>query len=342
MRLYRVILCFLLLGISGCQCGKNRKKVDLSGIELNLTIHRLEEDIFTLDTTRLEAEVAELDSQYHGFVSFYAEQILGLGSFSRQPGLTFHKLAAYLRDPYVLEVRDSCHTLFGDFSRQAARLERALRHVKYYFPQKKIPEIVTFLSNFSYAALTYDTFYLGIGLDMYLGKDFKYYPSLFPQYLYEKFSEEYLVANSMKALAGYYFNPQPKDNRLISQMIVNGIVLYFTDLTLPDEEDYVKIGYRPEDIQWCQMNEPEIWKYFIDRELLYSTAAETNRRYVTPGPSTTGMPRESPGNVGTWVGWQIVRAYMKKFPDTPFEELLKKDPQEILVLSGYKPNRRLL
>ena len=76
---------------------------------------------------------------------------------------------------------------------------------------------------------------------------------------------------------------------------------------------------------------------------MYSTEITKNTKYVTPGPATVGMPPESPGNIGSWVGWQIVRAFMKKHPEVSFEELINNfDAKEILFKSNYKPNRKLL
>ena len=178
---------------------------------------------------------------------------------------------------------------------------------------------------------------------MYLGSQFKYYQGLFPKYVYEKFAPDYLVANSMKVLATLNFNIEPEDNQLISHMVSKGIILYFLDMVLPKTEDHLKIGYNPEDIKWCVMNEPEIWKFFVDRELLFSTEMEINKKFVSPGPSTTGMPPESPGDIGSWVGWQLVRAFMEKNPEISFHDLITKfDAKQILLKSSYKPNRSLL
>jgi len=327
--------------IAGCQCGKFKKNADLSGIEVSVKINRLDNILFRLSPENVSIQYPAIDSIYHGFLSFYVREILGLGDYSRQPDSTVAKLIRYLNDPYVQEVRDSCQKVFSDMSRYENELKQALRYYKFYFPQKKIPEVITFISNFSYSAITYDTMFLGIGLDMYLGKDFKYYPDLYPKYLYEKFSPEYLTANCMKALATENFKIEPHDNKMLSQMVSNGLVLYFTDLVMPNTEDYKKIGYNPEDIHWCFVNEPEIWKFLIERDLLYTTDMQKHKLYVAPGPSSSGMPKDAPGNVGTWAGWQIVRAYAKKYPDVPFEALLQLDPQEMLAMSGYKPSRKL-
>lgn len=333
-----VLLTLFLL--SSCRCN-NRKNVRLPDTELNISVKRLDRVLFQLGADSLGAKFRVMNAKYDDFLAFYVTNVLNLGDYKKQPEQTMEKLAAYLRDPYVHEVRDSCEKVFSDFSPYKKELELALRYFHFYFPEKPVPQIVTFLSNFTYSAITFDTLYLGIALDMHLGESFKYYPDLYPRYMYEKFSSEYLVANSMKALATQHFNIEPKDNTVLSQMIANGLTLHFTDLLMPDAEDYKKIGYNPEDIQWCMMSEPEIWKFFVDRQLLYSTDMLQNRQYISPGPAASGMPREAPGNIGSWVGWRIVRAYVKKYPDTKFEELLKIEPQEMLVNSGYKPARNL-
>ena len=341
LSLKSVIVLLLSASLWGCHCGKIKKNVDLAGIEVNLEVKRLENVLFSFSPENLRAQFPALDSAYRGFLSFYAREMLALGSYERQPDSVVARLNKYLGDPYVREVKAHCDVVFSDFKPFEREIAMAMRHFKYYFPEKKIPMVVTFISNFSYSAVTYDSVILGIALDMHLGKDFKYYPDLYPKYIYEKFAPEYLAANAMKALASEHFRMEPHDNKMISYMISNGLSLYFTDLVMPATEDYIKIGYNPEDINWCFVNEPEIWKFLIDRDLLYTVDVEKQKLYIAPGPSSSGMPKDAPGNVGTWVGWQIVRAYAKKHPEMTFEELFDIDPQEMLSRSGYKPSRKL-
>lgn len=315
--------------------------MSLSGVEVDVNVERLDRVLFQLGTDSLGAKFRVLNEQYHDFPAFYVAEVLNLGNYKKQPEQTIENLAKYLSDPYVAEVRDSCEKVFGDFSPYTEELTDALKHFHYHFPDKPVPDIVTFISNFSYSALTFDTFYLGIGLDMHLGSNFKYYTDLYPKYMYDKFTPEYLTANAVKALATQYFQIEAKDKTVLSEMIAKGLVLHFADLLMPKAEDYKKIGYLPEEIQWCMMSEPEIWKFFVDKQLLYSTDMLQNRQYISPGPAASGMPREAPGNIGSWLGWRIVRAYVEKHPNTKFEDLLKIEPQQMLMKSGYKPDRNL-
>jgi hypothetical protein len=61
-------------------------------------------------------------------------------------------------------------------------------------------------------------------------------------------------------------------------------------------------------------------------------------RYVNEGPNSAGLP-ESPGNVGTWLGWQIVKAYAAQNPKMTLEQIIndKQEAQQFLLLSKYKP-----
>jgi uncharacterized protein YjaZ len=65
-------------------------------------------------------------------------------------------------------------------------------------------------------------------------------------------------------------------------------------------------------------------------------------KLVNPSPTgTTKMPTNSPGRAGNWMGYRIIRAYMKKHPNTSLEQLMAlKDAQKILDESKYKPKRK--
>jgi hypothetical protein len=76
----------------------------------------------------------------------------------------------------------------------------------------------------------------------------------------------------------------------------------------------------------------------VDQEALYSTSTKEINRYCDEHPFTPGYPRESPGRLGNWIGWQIVKAYMAKHAELSMEDLFKlKDPQKFLSESGYRP-----
>ena len=67
----------------------------------------------------------------------------------------------------------------------------------------------------------------------------------------------------------------------------------------------------------------------------------TYNKYINTSPNSPGMPDQAPGRTANYIGLQIVKAYMKRFPETTIPELLAiQDVQKIMDLSRYKPKRK--
>lgn len=338
-----VIFLFFCVSISACEGCKSRKKVDVSHIQVDIEIVRFEQKIFDYDKADPETYFATLQAEYPDFFELYIEQMLEMGKADDPEQRFLPMLIEFLNDPYMLEVLDEVNARFDDLSAIENELEQAFRHYQYYFPGNPVPEVYTFISAFNFAAITYDSTHVGFGVDMYLGKDFKYYPSLFPEFLFRRFEPGFIPANVMRVLAAEVLAKDFIPSNLLSAMIYNGVMLYFTDLMLPDTDDTYKIGYTKDQLKWCHFNEPEIWTFFVDKELLYESNSTNYSRYITEGPSTSGMPVEAPGNIGSWVGWQIVRSFMQNNPDVEITELLTTySAQQILDRSRYRPQSKVI
>jgi len=121
-------------------------------------------------------------------------------------------------------------------------------------------------------------------------------------------------------------------------MVQKGKMQYFLSKVVPFIPDTTRLGYTAKQLKWCENNEGDIYNFFIKENLLYETSQGRVLRYVTDGPTSTGMPDQSPGNIGTWVGYRIVESYMKQNPGKTMEQLFNnKDAQKILEQAKYKP-----
>jgi hypothetical protein len=61
-------------------------------------------------------------------------------------------------------------------------------------------------------------------------------------------------------------------------------------------------------------------------------------RFIGPAPFTSVYTNASPGRTGSWLGWQIVKKYMKKNSGVSLQMLMSdNDYQKILNDSGYSP-----
>jgi hypothetical protein len=177
-----------------------------------------------------------------------------------------------------------------------------------------------------------------IAMDMYLGKDQEAYRGLgLPLYKIDRMNKHYIVRDGIYELYYYHFLKKPGKN-VLEKMMEEGKQLYFLDAMLPETPNNIKIGYTENQLKWCETNEQNIWAFMIENELLYSSNSNTLRKFFTDGPFSNDFSRESPARIGEWLGWQIIRSYMKKNPDVTLEELFtNEDAQELLAKSGYRP-----
>jgi len=111
---------------------------------------------------------------------------------------------------------------------------------------------------------------------------------------------------------------------------------------IPNKTDAQKIGYTQDQLDWAKANESYIWRYFVERELLYSTDSDLPSRFINPAPFSkfylVEIDNESPGKIGQYMGWQIVRAYMEN-NDVILKQLLTASTEDIFNNSKFKPRK---
>jgi len=323
------LIFYMLLFVVSCK--SDRKEVDVSEVDINIHAQRLENDLADNSIS-----IYGLQGKYGSFFELYNYQLLQIGTTDTV--LLKTRLQDFIHDADISNISADAKSMYHDFSGIEDQLTDAFRHYKYYFPQKLIPAIVTFISGFNYAIVSADST-LGIGLDMYLGSDSKYYPSLeIPLYKIRRMRSEYIVADAMRGWGQSEWEQDPLQNDLLSQMIYFGKIQYYMDHMIPKAADTIKFGFTAAQLKWCEMSEKSIWTFFIEHKLLFSSEASQIGKFVNDGPSTNGFPKESPGNIGAWIGSRIVKAYMDKNSNVTLPELMDdKDSKKIFRESNYKP-----
>ena len=228
---------------------------------------------------------------------------------------------------------------FPDFNKQTSEIEELFKHFKYYFPETVMPKIYTVIAEMDYNnKAIYANDKLIIALELYLGKSHKFYT--FPDYIKQNFEARQMMSDIVTSFAMRKI-PPPNEKTLLANMIYYGKELYIKDLMLPNYTDAEKIGYTPEHIVWSLDNESYIWRFFIDENLLFSTDAKLDSRFINLAPFSKfylEIDNESPGRIGQWIGWQIVRSFMEN-NEVSLQDMLKMDAKQIFEKSKYKPKK---
>jgi hypothetical protein len=337
------LLLYTFLLFTSCDSFRNDKQPIYEGTKIQ-AIHfkRFEQDLFGTNQQNLTQELGLLSSKYGSFYHSYAADILAMPEQGKSDSLYTNSMKLLLSYEPFINLYQIVDSAYHDLSKEEQELTKAMSIYKAQFPNAVIPEFVTFISEFGYANIIYDSI-IGIGLDMYLNERLRpFYLGLeFPEFFIKKLQRDYIIPNVIKAMAtGLYEEQSTKDKRFLAMMLVEGKIRYFTKALLPDVHDTIILGYSAEQLQWCKDNEKEIWKHFAEKELLFQAEQSNFIRYFNDGPFTSaeGVPAESAPMLGSYIGLQIIRNYINQNPLVTLSQLMEEtDFDKLLKMSNYKP-----
>ncbi len=314
------IFIVVLLVVVSCT-KKDKLDIDVSNVKVKTAIGRFDEAFY-------KSEVSNLPQLKKTYPYLFPAQ---------EPDSVWIQK---MQDKDEQELFAETQKLYADFTDEEEQLTDLFKHIKYYYPQFKSPKVITVLSNVDYEGrVIYADSLLLISLDVYLGKDSKIYED-FPKYLKNNFTKEHLIVDVANAITKVQV-PISSDRTFISRMIQEGKKMYLLDAYLPALSDAEKIGYTQEQLDWADFNDQDVWKYFVQNKMLFSTDQELSRRFIANAPFSKfyqANDNETPGRIGVWFGWQIVRAYMQH-NNTTLQKLLKTKNDEIFKKSKYKPSK---
>lgn len=317
MRKYIYLFAFGFLFFS---CNKQSKiEREVEKIPVTMKVHRFEQAFFNATPIELPKVKAE-------YPDFFPNEIPDAAWVEK------------MQHPQWRQLYQEVEKKYKDFGTKQTEIEDLFKHIKYYFPTIKVPQIYTAIGEMDYLnKAIYANDKLVIALELYLGKDHKFY-SEFPTYLRQNFEQRQMLPDIVSSLS-YRIVPGSTNKDLLTLMINSGKELYLKDILLPNYSDAERIGYTEKQVKWCQENESYMWEYFVSNKLLYSTESKLPNRFINLAPFSKfylEIDNETPGRVGQWVGWQIVRSYMQN-NEVSVVQLLKADPTDIFEKSKYKP-----
>ncbi|WZL89864.1 gliding motility lipoprotein GldB [Salinimicrobium sp. 3283s] len=245
-----------------------------------------------------------------------------------------------MEDTIQLELNEAVATQFPDLRETEDELEQLFQHIKYYFPQRNIPKVITLTSDVDYRnQVVWADSLLLVALDTYLGMDHPLYTGV-QDYIKKEMQKDQIAVDAAGAFAQTVV-PGPSSRSFLAHMVYYGKMLYLKDILLPFKTDAEKMTYLPEEFSWAQANEDQIWRYFVERELLYSSDSDLQTRFLYPAPFSKfflELDAEAPPRLGQFLGWQIVQQFMEK-NDVSVKEMIETDAETIFKKSKYKPRK---
>lgn len=332
-----IALVMTLVGLLTSCTENGHRTVDPVPLEQELHIGRLDKGIFDPTTDSLAVKIVQLKNEYGTFYRTYIEEILQ-GAALEDPRSPL-VIAAFINDPDWSAAQQAVDSVLGDLEPQRQQFQDAFGRLKTLFPDSLTPHIIAFNSGFNYGIFPTDSV-LGIGVEWFIGSDNRVVgllaPDAFPQFMKDRMEPQMLVPSALKGWLLVHYTRDIRGQDLLTNLVETGKVMALLDVLLPDTDQDLKFAFTKEQLAWCQANEFEIWKNLVNGEKLFSKQADDIGRMMNDGPFTNGLPRESPGHIGEWVGYRMVMEFLEENPDVSFVQLFGiNDPK--VILKAYKP-----
>ena len=293
-------------------------------------LHRFEQVLFSTPTDQLPDKIANVRNEF-------STDLLNL-----QPDNPdfMNLLIGFTEDPVMRDIYRIVDSVFGDMQPEAQQLAAALDKAKSLYPTVRYDKIYTFISGaFDYnMRVGCNSHELIISLDQYIlpyTAKYNYFNS--PLYLIHQSDRKYLLTDCMAAIARAHIAAPEGEPTLLDYAVAEGKVLYFLEQTLPSTHDTILLRYSGDQLRWMQKNVEQVWGWLIENRMLYSHDYGQYHNLVDEAPKTNAFGEGSAPRTLAYIGWQIVKQYMKKTGISVQQLFEETDAQKILSQSNYRP-----
>ncbi len=317
----KILSYFFLISLFKCSFIENNESI-IDSIDIEIKIERFDQKFSSITKNNI--------SNLKGLYPFLFPKKYDDDFWLKKKNDTIYKL-----------LNQSVNESFKDFDLLSNQIKNSFKRLKYEFPEIIIPRIITVINNVDYQnkVILADSL-LFISIDTFLGKENELYQGI-PKYIRSTMDSEFITPNIIEKFSEKFIH-KPKNSTFISEMIFYGKKLYFKDVILPNYSDLSKTEYTKEQYDWVNDNEAFIWRYFIDKELLYINDERLYDRFLLPAPFSKfylEIDQESPPRVGHWIGLQIVKSFAINNPKMSLREIIDVSNEEIFKKSKYKPRK---
>ena len=324
MKFIKLLLLFFTL--SSC-CDTEVKKIDIPVFRFDRQFHSINELNYNEILGALESEFPQLVDHFISDLMFIP---LSNDSIKRSHIMLFNS------NTDVIDFNKEINKSYPDINNLSDEIDLAFGRFLHHFPNAILPEKIVFLNSFNTTAINSFDNNLVVGLEFYLLDKNSFINDVY-EYQKVRYDKKYMTADALEFWLSRSFWNSNEINNFQEELIFKGKIMYLISEFLPNTELDIIFRFSEEDLLWCNSLEHNIWNEILELELMYSEDEEKYYSFFNSAPFTRGMPKESPGRLANWVGFQIVKQYMEN-TDSSLQDLINNNnSQEILLKSKYRP-----
>jgi len=263
-----------------------------------------------MDSLHFESDLAKLVQQYPQFSEDYFNRILMLS-----PKKESKKIGAFYK---AYRPIFNATTQIQASKKATPEIIAAFKRFHYFFPTYTLPkQLIYFIGPLETYGNVVTKDGLAIGLQLYMGAASSWYYSeqintIYPTYISRHFAPEYIVVNSVQNILNDYEPLVINGKQLIEQMIEIGKRQYILSQCLPNASDTLLFGYTSNQLKAIEESQGDIWTFVSSQNRLFSVDPSLTTAILTEAPYNDYFGEDIPGNVGKYIGYGIVKSWMKQ------------------------------
>jgi hypothetical protein len=298
------------------------------------------------DYNENEAEIVRFD-EYAVKVSpdslaeIFPDALWALSVINGEHDLSLPQIAEiYRQSPVVKVFEPDVMRILPNLDKQNEQLGSLKHNMSILLPDAWFPESVYgFVTPYNQSVFAVDSVMM-IGLNHYLGYDYEGY-EVFDGYKRKLKVAERIPYDVCEALLYIQYPFVKTVDDIISGMLYEGAIIYAELKLIKESSPRQALGYDATQWKWLEDNKANIWKVMAEKNLLYTREPLMMDKLLNPAPATGVIHPEAPGRTGRYIGYEIVKAYMEKYPDTEIAFLLSPGfytDKTTLIKAEYSPN----
>lgn len=246
-------------------------------------------------------------------------------------------LKKYFSHPSLFDIYKTTEGEFINMSKYEEELSAVLKRASSVMVISQPTYFYTHVSGFKENIIAINNI-ISLSLDKYLGENFKYYTGYFDaeersQMIPKMIVRDYTIG---WILSNYVKSGNMKNDNLLAHFIYQGKLYYILSELLPDYSINELMGCSLREIDWYKEHEKHLWKEIVKNNYLYSNDKGIINTWMLDKDIPYFTMSDSPGKVGYWIGYQLVKKYMSNTSGS-IKELLEMDDSIILKKSKYTP-----
>lgn len=294
-----------------------------------------------VDVVRLEGEIsryASLDSSSRArLLDSLGDALNVVLKMNGYDGVSDSSMMEYSKSAPVEIFTPDVIKVYPEDSDLAQTIGDVASGVKSILPGVDVKEIYTIVSPFNQSIVLSDSM-IFVALNHYLGEDYPGYAGRFQDYQRRVKTEAALPYQLAEALIASAY---PYEGANVShRLMYEGALAAASEAVVPHSKEGEALCYSDAEMEWAMTNEADIWRTLIGKDMYFSTSPVDEARLFGLSPHTSVISPQSPGRLGRFVGYRMVKSYLKNHPDTSWEEMLKPEfytNPETAGLCGYSP-----